>query len=96
MNIGNCSESTQVYLGEVDFGENGDKYAAAGIVLQTDGMWTVGQYCMPVRIMKVRFRLLKLRLMKPEVTRLFIHLPIRWLIFKGPNHDGVFEGAQTQ
>ena len=32
MNIGNCSESTQVYLGEVDFGENGDKYAAAGIV----------------------------------------------------------------
>ncbi|MBR6249141.1 MAG: T9SS C-terminal target domain-containing protein [Muribaculaceae bacterium] len=32
-NIGNCSENTRVYLGEVDFGTDGDKYLATGIVL---------------------------------------------------------------
>ena len=30
--IQNTGESTRICLGEVDFGENGDKYAAAGIV----------------------------------------------------------------
>ena len=36
--IQNTGESTRICLGEVDFGENGDKYAAAGIVFTTESL----------------------------------------------------------
>ncbi len=41
MNLGNCSENTQVYLGEVDFGATGDNFKAAGIIL-ANGWFTDG------------------------------------------------------
>ncbi len=41
MNLGNCSENTQVYLGEVDFGTTGDNFKAAGIIF-ANGWYTDG------------------------------------------------------
>ena len=40
-NVGNCSESTTLYLGEVDFGPDGDKYLATSVTF-ANGWYTDG------------------------------------------------------
>jgi len=40
-NVGNCSENTTLYLGEVDFGANGERYLAASVTF-ANGWYTDG------------------------------------------------------
>lgn len=95
MNIGNCSENTQVYLGEVDFGENGDKYKAVGIVFAngwyTDG-WTIlhagADYESSLPFAQITID-------ETGGYQAYYTFADSIAFLKGPNHDGVFEGAQT-
>jgi hypothetical protein len=96
MNIGNCSESTQVYLGEVDFGENGDKYAAAGIVF-ANGYYMDGWAILHAgQDYESSLPFTQITLDETGGYQAVYTFADSMAYLKGPNHDGVFEGAQTQ
>ena len=96
MNIGNCSESTQVYLGEVDFGENGDKYAAAGIVF-ANGWYVDGWAILHAgQDYESSLPFTQITIDETGGYQTVYTFADSMAYLKGPNHDGVFEGAQTQ
>ena len=96
MNIGNCSTNTKVYLGEVDFGENGDKYAAAGIVFANG--WNIDGWAILHAGQDYESSLPFTQITIDETGgyQAVYTFADSMAYLKGPNHDGVFEGAQTQ
>ena len=92
MNIGNCSENTQVYLGEVDFGEDGNKYSAAGIVFANgyymDG-WAILHAGQDYESSKP---FTQMTIDETNGYQIYYTFADSMAYLKGPNHDGVFEG----
>ena len=96
MNIGNCSENTQVYLGEVDFGEDGNKYAAVGIVF-ANGWYMDGWAILHAgQDYESSLPFTQITLDETGGYQAYFTFADSMAYTKGPNHDGVFEGAQTQ
>ena len=90
--IQNTGESTRICLGEVDFGENGDKYAAAGIVFangwSTDG-WA-GLHAGQDYESSNPFT--QMTIDETIGYQIYYTFADSMAYLKGPNHDGVFEG----
>ena len=90
--IQNTGESTRICLGEVDFGENGDKYAAAGIVFangwSTDG-WAVLHAGQDYESSKP---FTQMTIDETNGYQIYYTFADSMAYLKGPNHDGVFEG----
>ncbi|WP_455498114.1 T9SS type A sorting domain-containing protein [Coprobacter sp.] len=95
MNIGNCSENTQIYLGEVDFGEDGNKYAAAGIVF-ANGWYMDGWAVLHAgQDYESSLPFTQITVDDTGGYQAYYTFADSMAYTKGPNHDGVFEGAQT-
>ena len=89
------STDTRICLGEVDFGETGDKYAAAGIDFangwSTDG-WAIlyaGQD------FESASPFAQITLDETNGYQIYYTFVDSMAYLKGTNHDGVFEGAQA-
>ena len=90
--IQSTSETTRICLGEVDFGENGDKYAATGIVFangwSTDG-WAVLHAGQDYESSKP---FTQMTIDETNGYQIYYTFADSMAYLKGPNHDGVFEG----
>ena len=93
--IQSTSTDTRICLGEVDFGEDGSKYSAVGIDFangwSTDG-WAIlyaGQD------FESASPFVQIALDETNGYQIYYTFVDSMAYLKGPNHDGVFEGAQA-
>ena len=90
--IQSTSEATRIYLGEVDFGEDGNKYLAAGIDFAQG--WSMDGWAVlhAGQDYEASQPFTQITLDETNGYQIYYTFADSMAYLKGPNHDGVFEG----